>query len=80
MKALVTAALLAVLLGVSGCESKGGTAVLGGAAGAAAGAGGYELHLNRQKERVQDDYKAGRIAQQEYEIRIDQIRRDSLIQ
>jgi hypothetical protein len=72
--------MLAVLIAVSGCESSGGSAVLGGVAGAAAGAGGYEFHLNRQKNRVEDDKKAGKIDQREYDIRMDQIRRDSLLQ
>jgi hypothetical protein len=76
--------LMLVLLGstlvLAGCETRGGTALLGGAAGAAAGAGGYEYHLNRQKTRVEEDYKQGRIDQREYEIRLDQIRRDSMIQ
>lgn len=73
------AAALAALL-LSGCESRTGTALLGGATGAAAGAGGFEYHLNRQRNRVQSDYEAGRIDRNEYEIRIDQINRDSLIQ
>jgi hypothetical protein len=72
--------LLAVLIGVTGCESSGGSAVLGGAVGAAAGAGGYEFHLNRQKNIVEEDFKNGKIDQRERDIRIDQIRRDSLIQ
>jgi hypothetical protein len=72
--------MLAVLIAVSGCESSGGSAVLGGVAGAAAGAGGYEFHLNRQKNRVEQDKKDGKIDQREYDIRMDQIRRDSFIQ
>ena len=72
--------LLAMLLVLSvpvlsGCESSAGSAILGGAAGAAAGAGGYELHLNRQKNRVEEDFQAGSIDQREYDIRMDQIRR-----
>jgi hypothetical protein len=80
MPKALSAAMLAVLIAVSGCESSGGSAVLGGVAGAAAGAGGYEFHLNRQKNRVEDDKKAGKIDQREYDIRMDQIRRDSFIQ
>jgi hypothetical protein len=80
MSKALSAAMLAVLIAVSGCESSGGSAVLGGVAGAAAGAGGYEFHLNRQKNRVEDDKKAGKIDQREYDIRMDQIRRDSLLQ
>ena len=80
MSKALSAAMLAVLLAVSGCESSGGSAVLGGVAGAAAGAGGYEFHLNRQKNRVEQDKKDGKIDQREYDIRMDQIRRDSFIQ
>lgn len=72
--------LLAGAIAVAGCESRGGSALLGGVGGAAAGAGGYEYHLNRQKQRVESDLKAGRINQQEYNIRMDQISRDSLVQ
>lgn len=80
MRSAMPAVLLIAVLTLTACESRGGSALLGGAAGAAAGAGGYEYHLNQQKEKVEDDYKAGRIDQREYEIRLDQIRRDSLVQ
>ncbi len=66
-------------LGLAGCESSGGSAVLGGIAGAAAGGGGYEYHLKNQRDRVEDDYRDGKIDQAEYDIRIDQINRDSLL-
>ena len=65
---------------MAGCSSTAGTAVLGGAVGAGAAGGGYELHLNSQKNRVEEDFKAGRIDKREYEIRKDQIARDSLLQ
>ena len=80
MRALLVVVPVVFALAVSGCESRGGSAVLGGVAGAAAGAGGYELHLKRQKDRVEEDFQAGRIDQREYEIRLDQIQRDSLVQ
>lgn len=72
---LVVAALI-----LGACDSRGGSALLGGAAGAAAGAGGYELHLNKQKNIVEESFNEGRIDRREYEIRLDQIRRDSLVQ
>lgn len=77
-----TMVIAAMIMGLAlqGCESRGGSALLGGVGGAAAGAGGYEYHLNRQKERVEADRKSGKITQNEYDIRMDQIRRDSLIQ
>lgn len=40
MSRAVAAALLVVLVAMTGCESSGGSAVLGGVAGAAVGAGG----------------------------------------
>jgi len=78
-KAMAAAALVA-MIAVGGCESRGGSAALGGIAGAAVGAGGYEYHLNRQKTLVEQDLKDGKIDRREYDIRLDQIRRDSLIQ
>jgi hypothetical protein len=57
-----------------------GGGLLGGVLGAGAAGGGYEYHLKRQKDRVEADYKAGKIDQKEYEIRKDQIVRDSLLQ
>jgi hypothetical protein len=72
--------MIAMLLALGGCESSAGSAALGGVAGAAAGAGGYEFHLNRQKSRVDQDLKDGKIDQREHDIRIDQIKRDSFIQ
>jgi len=81
MKQTMTAAILLVAMAtVAGCESRGGSALLGGVGGAAAGAGGYEYHLNRQKDRVEQARKNGEIDEREYQIRMDQIRRDSLVQ
>ena len=72
--------LLLLIVAMAGCSSTAGSAGLGSVGGAAVGAGGYEYHLNRQKNRVEEDYKSGKIDQREYDIRMDQIRRDSLIQ
>ena len=68
--------LMTVLL-TSGCSS----AFWGGGATGAVGAGaGYEFNANQQMKRLDDDLKAGRIDQDEYDIRKDQIKRDSLLQ
>lgn len=75
MTKTAAAALVASMLLMTGCE-----ALLGGAVGAGGAAGGYELHLDRQKSKVQEDYEEGRIDQEEYEIRMDQIQRDSFVQ
>jgi hypothetical protein len=68
------------LLFMAGCSTKTGAGFLGGALGAGAAGGGYELHLKNQKDRVEEDFKAKRIDKREYEIRMDQISRDSLLQ
>lgn len=57
-----------------------GSGLLGGVLGAGAAGGGYEYNLKRQKDRVEADFKAGKIDQKEYEIRKDQISRDSFFQ
>ena len=80
MPRLLPIGLAFFVLTLSGCSSSGGSAVLGALGGAAAGAGGYEYHLKNQKDRVEADFKDGKIDQKEYEIRKDQIERDSLIQ
>ncbi len=69
--------LIAVL---TGCSSKAGSAGLGALGGAAVGGGAYELHLKRQKDRIDADLKGGKIDQTEYNIRKSQIERDSLLQ
>jgi len=71
---------VAGLLLLTGCSSSVGSGLLGGVVGAGAAGGGYEYHLKKQKDRVEEDYKAGRIDKQEYEIRKDQISRDSFFQ
>ena len=80
MRGLALAMTFFALLAMAGCASKAGTAVLSGAVGAGVAGGGYELHLKNQKNKVEDDFKAGKIDQQEYKIRKDQIKRDSLLQ
>jgi len=71
--------LLTTLLFTS-CESKTGTATLGALGGAAAGVGGYEYHAKKEMDRIEKDLEDGVIDQREYEIRKDQIKRDSLFQ
>ena len=51
----------------------------GGVLGAGAAGGGYEYNLKRQRDRIEEEFKAGKIDQKEYEIRKDQIVRDSLL-
>jgi hypothetical protein len=79
-KALLAGFMLLFLVVGSGCSSTAGTATLGVLGGAAAGAGGYEYHLKQQKDKVNADLKGGNIDQKEADIRLDQIKRDSLLQ
>lgn len=79
MKHIVLIFICLSLMGqLAGCSSVGG-GLLGGILGAGAAGGGYEYNLKRQKDRVEEDFKAGKIKQEEYEIRKDQIIRDSLL-
>ncbi|VAX27464.1 hypothetical protein MNBD_NITROSPINAE05-839 [hydrothermal vent metagenome] len=81
MKKVLLAGLLLLFVAVgSGCSSTAGSVGLGAVGGAIAGAGGYEYHLKQQKEQVEADLKSGKIEQKEYDIRIDQIKKDSLLQ
>ncbi len=71
---------LVLVTGMTGCSSPAGMGVLGGVLGAGAAGGSYEYHLKQQKNRVEEDFKAGKIDQKEYEVRKDQISRDSFFQ
>ena len=70
--------LLLILVGIafSGCSGAfwGGTG-----AGVAATGAGYELRAREEMNRIEADYKSGKIDQKEYEIRKDQIRRESVV-
>jgi len=71
---------MACLVLLTGCSGAVGSGLLGGVLGAGAAGGSYEYHLKRQKDRVEEDLKAGKIDQKEYEMRKDQITRDSFFQ
>lgn len=75
MKKLLLAALLAGALPL-GCSPE----FWGGAAVGALGAGaGYEYTAKRQMDRLEDDFKAGRITREQYEDRKRQIEKGSII-
>ncbi len=79
MKKCTIIITIALLMMVVGCGGNWTSAGLGAAGGAVAGAGGYEYHLNKERQRVENDYREGRIDKKEYDIRIDQINRDSIL-
>ncbi len=67
-------ALTCLLSGCSGAFWAGtGTGTVG--TGAA-----YEIHARSEMNRINDELKSGKITQEEYNIRQDQIGRDSLFQ
>jgi len=74
-KLAATAVVIGSMFLVSGCA-----ALVGGAVGVGGTATGYEVHLSNEKERVEKAYKDGKMDKKEYEIRLDQIRRDSAVQ
>ncbi|MEO3429227.1 hypothetical protein AAFN88_10245 [Pelagibius sp. CAU 1746] len=74
-KIAAVSVLLSSLLLLGGCAY-----AVGGALGAGGTATGYEVHLDNERDRVEKLYKDGKIDKREYEIRLDQIRRDSAIQ
>ena len=69
---IVFMALAAVVL--PGCSFLAGT----GAGVVGAGAS-YEVNARKQMDKLDEDYKAGKITKQEYETRKDQIKKGSLI-
>jgi hypothetical protein len=79
MRRLFLLLILVAMFMVSGCSSQTGSAGIGAVGGAVAGAGGYEYNLKRQMDRIEQDVKDGKIDQREYEIRKDQIERDSFL-
>ena len=72
-----TAAIcVGIVLVLAGCDRS----LIGGAVGAGATVGGYELNFKRQIDRIEQDLANGVITQEEFDIRRDQIDRDSLLQ
>ncbi len=76
-KQFVALAVMSLL--AAGCSSEfwrgGGT---GAAAGVVGTGAGYELRARQQMEKLEEDYKAGRINQHDYETRKDQIQKGSI--
>jgi hypothetical protein len=79
MKRIFIILMIIFSLALMGCESRLGTAGLGAAGGAAAGAGGYEWKMNQEMSRIEEERRQGRMSQEEFEIRRDQIHRMSIL-
>jgi hypothetical protein len=76
MRILQGLAVLFLGITLTGCS----TAFWGGAGAGALGAGaGYEIQAERQMNALNEDLKSGKITQQEYDIRKDQIQKGSLL-
>ena len=80
LKLFTLTSLLLFAMAITGCESSWGSAGLGAAGGAAAGAGSYEYKANKEMDRIDEAFKKGEMDQREYDIRKDQIRRMSLLE
>ncbi len=80
MKKQVYVFLMLIALAISGgCATKTGSAAAGAVGGAAAGGGAYEYRLHEEMNRLDADFKAGKMDQKEYEIRKDEIQRMQLL-
>jgi hypothetical protein len=73
MKTFLIVGLFGVLA-LSGCQFLGGAAT-----GALATGAGYEIQAKRQMDRLEDDFKSGRISREEYESRKRQIESGSIV-
>ncbi|MCK9530223.1 MAG: hypothetical protein M0R77_06630 [Gammaproteobacteria bacterium] len=73
MNAKLVLALVLSFAAMSACSTR---EVVSGAAG---GAGGYELANKRAMDQLKDDYAAGRITQDEYERRKEEIESRSAV-
>jgi hypothetical protein len=76
MKNTIYAMLFTAALTQAGCSPEfwGGTAL-----GALGAGGGYEYNNKRQMDKLEDDYRAGRMGREEYQDRKQQIERGSII-
>ena len=79
MKRSILVLLIVFSVALAGCGSKWGSAGVGAAGGAAAGAGGYEWKINQEMERIEEAHRTGEMSDEEYRIRKDQIQRLSIL-
>ncbi|MFA5038642.1 MAG: hypothetical protein WC732_03070 [Candidatus Omnitrophota bacterium] len=74
LEGLMILFLAAMLVGCSP-QFWGGTG-----AGVVGTGAGYEINAKRQKDRLDKELAEGQMNQTEYDIRVDQVKRDSLLQ
>lgn len=79
MKRATLIVVILFSLALTGCGSKWGSAGLGAAGGAAAGAGGYEWKIDQEMKRIEQAHRSGNMSDEEYRIRKDQIQRLSIL-
>jgi len=73
---LLSLMLLSATFGLTACSG----AFWGGAGGGTVATGaGYEVNAKLKMDQLKDDLASGKINQAEYDIRVDQIKRMSLI-
>lgn len=76
MKRIQGLLILLLVTPLMGCSG----AFWGGAGAGALGAGaGYEIQAERQMNQLDEELRSGKITQQEYNVRKDQIQRGSLL-
>jgi hypothetical protein len=76
MKKSMLVLMITMVLGQWGCSG----AFWGGTAAGALGAGaGYEIQAKRQMDKLEDDFKSGKIDRKEYENRKQQIEKGSIL-
>ena len=74
-KILLVSVLFSMMLGLSAC---GGAFWTGAGGGTLATGAGYEVNAKVKMDQLKKDLDAGRITQQEYDIRVDQIKKMSI--
>ncbi|SMP66876.1 hypothetical protein [Desulfonatronum lacustre] len=76
---LIGSLLIAVSFAFFGCDRFTGGAATGAAVGVLGAGAAYEYQNKRQMDQLELDYSEGRINEQEYNIRKEQIQRGSII-
>ena len=71
--------ILASSFTLMGCSSKSGNFLVGATGGGLGAAAGYEYNARQELNRIKSDLDAGRMTQEEYDIRKDQIEKMSVL-